>query len=41
VAALELNEQNNFVKLRRGVRQALAAGTGASEVTDLVIELLA
>jgi SAM-dependent methyltransferase len=41
VAALELNEQSFFVTLRQDVRKALAAGAGASEVTDLVIELLA
>lgn len=40
VAALDLNEQGNFVTLRQGVREALAAGSSAQEVTDIVTEML-
>jgi SAM-dependent methyltransferase len=40
VAALDLNEQANFVTLRQEVRKALAAGNCAQEVTDIVTEML-
>jgi SAM-dependent methyltransferase len=41
VAALDLNEQGNYITLRQDVRKALAAGSSAQEVTDIVTELLA
>ena len=40
VAALELNEQGNFVTLRQDVRETLAAGSAAQEVADIVTEML-
>ena len=41
VAALDLDEKAYFVTLRQHVREALAAHSDASEVADLVTELLA
>ena len=40
VASLDLNEQRYFVSLRQDVRQALAAGSGAEEIADIVTGLL-
>jgi len=40
VAALELDEKSNYVKLRQDVRRALAAGVCPQEVSDLVTDLL-
>jgi hypothetical protein len=40
VAALDLNEQGNYITLRQDVRRALAAGSCAQEVADIVTELL-
>jgi SAM-dependent methyltransferase len=41
VAALSINEKGNYITLRQQVREILAARNDASEVTDLVTELLA
>jgi hypothetical protein len=41
VAALDLDEQGNFVTLRQDVREALAAGSGAHEVADAGVSLSA
>jgi SAM-dependent methyltransferase len=40
VAALDLNEQRNYITLRQDVRGVLSAGSGAQEVADIVTELL-
>jgi hypothetical protein len=40
VANLDLNEGGYFVALRQDVREALAAGSGAAEIEDIVTELL-
>jgi len=40
VADLDLDEKGNFVALRQKVRVALAAGSAAAEVTDIVTEML-
>ena len=40
VAGLDLDEKSNFVALRQKVRVALAAGSAAAEVTDIVTEML-
>jgi hypothetical protein len=40
VAALDINEKGNFVTLRQDAREALAAGSSAAEVTDIVTEML-
>jgi hypothetical protein len=40
VAALDLDEQGNFITLRQNVREALAACTLAEEVTEIVVELV-
>jgi hypothetical protein len=41
VAALDLDEQGNFVTLRQDVREALAAGSCAHEVADAGVSLSA
>ncbi|MGH3905546.1 MAG: hypothetical protein ACRDTE_15375 [Pseudonocardiaceae bacterium] len=40
VAALDLDESNNFVALRRQVRAALAADPSAAEINEIVLDLL-
>jgi SAM-dependent methyltransferase len=40
VASLDMNEQRYFVSLRQDVREALAAGSGAEEIADIVTGLL-
>ena len=40
VAGLDINEHGNFVSLRQEVRQALAAGSNAAEITEIVTGLL-
>jgi hypothetical protein len=40
VTALNLDERGNYVILRQHVRQALAVGSSAEEVTEIVTELL-
>ena len=40
VAGLNLNEQGNYITLRQHVREILAARNDASEVAELVTELL-
>ncbi len=39
-AALDLDEQGNFVTLRQNVREVLAACSWADEVTAIVVELV-
>jgi hypothetical protein len=40
VADLDLDEQADFIVLRRHVRKALAAGPYADEIEELVVGLL-
>lgn len=40
VAALDMNEGDNYIVLRQRVRQALAANELAAEVEDIVVDLL-
>lgn len=41
IAALDIDEQGNFVTLRQHVRRALAAGGYSDDITEIVTELLA